>query len=450
MWQFSLVLPWLQNFVVTYHESTLWVLDPTTSTVVGVLCLEHKISCVATNGKFVYVLCDGVTRPLARFTVHSSFLKSIQKVKAREESDAVSVSSVPGAGDESGQGMRCKAVAGYTAGEEEVEEERARERDVRNPTSEELDSTSSALERGEETDVGGNLVLSYSSAVVDTSTHDLAAHQPHSQASHQPRVHTATLNEFPEYTIKTRDTTANTTTDEVISGAAEVSERDIGQRSQISETLSQADSVSVGYQLKPARPEEGVVSTSRDSLLDAIETAGTPLSTSDPEGNHSEDSARVKDVRSNTKPVSDVGSSTTNTAPATSTSPSVQAVHTPSPTVVDPPSITGPLAMQDLAREVTGLLRPAFGKLSGLMRPQERRRDGPSASRADQHSGTATPQESPDGSVPEEEEEEGDLRGEGTGTPVELSRGPTPKLMLKLSGMLKEKVSVHVVYMYDR
>ena len=433
---------------MTYHESTLWVLDPATSTVVGVLCLEHKISCVATNGKFVYVLCDGVARPLARFTVHSSFLKSIQKVKAREESDAVSVSSVPGTGDESGQGMRCEAVAGNTAGEEEVEveEERARERDVRNPTSEELDPTSSALERGEETDVGGNLVLSFSSAVVDTSMHDLAAHQPHSQASHQPRVHTATLNEFPEYTIKTSATTAYTTT-------YEISERDIGQRSQIPEEvkLSQADgeSVSVGYQLEPAKPDEGVVSTSRDSLLDAIETAGTPLSTSDPEGHHSEDSARVKDVRSNTEPVSDVGSSTINTAPATSTSPSqssVQAVPTPPPTVVDPPSVTGPLAMQDLAREVTGLLRPAFGKLSGLMRPQERRRDGPSASRADQHSGTATPQESPDGSVPEEEEE-GDSRGEGTGTPVELSRGPTPKLMLKLSGMLKEKVSVHVVYM---
>lgn len=437
------MLPWLQKFVVTYHESTLWVLDPTTSTVVGVLCLEHKISSIATSGKFVYVLCDGIARPLARFTVHPSFFKNIQKTKVREENDSMSGSGVAGTGEEGRQGTGCEAGMGAEMDKDRVKQSEVLHRE--RMESEEPGPTPSVSETREETHTAGSTLAPPSSpTIADTATHDHPVHeQPHSQPLRQPKVLTAMLNKFPKDVIKTRDTTVNAITDGDTSSATQTSDESVGgQGSQVAGVTEEVelpqqkdvDSVSVRYHLKPARTVEGAVNTSSDSLMDAIETVATPTVTSDPKGHNSEDCPSAE-------PVSDVNPSTTDTGSEASTVPSQLSTHTPP--IIDPPSVTGPLAMQDLAREVTDLLRPAFGKLSGLMRPQERRKDGVNSQRPDQHSGTTTPRESPVRSVTEEEEEGGSRR-EGTGAQVEISRESSPKLMLKLSGRLKEKVCICV------
>ena len=75
-WQFSLVYPLLNRFIVTLQERTLWVLDPENIVVVGVLTLEHPITAIATCGSRIYVLCGGVGRPLARLSVHPAIVRA--------------------------------------------------------------------------------------------------------------------------------------------------------------------------------------------------------------------------------------------------------------------------------------------------------------------------------------------------------------------------------------
>lgn len=72
-WQFTLVHTWLDKFIVTFHNNLLWVLDSENIEVAGVLAVQHKITCVATSGNHIYVLCGKASRPLARFTIHPSF-----------------------------------------------------------------------------------------------------------------------------------------------------------------------------------------------------------------------------------------------------------------------------------------------------------------------------------------------------------------------------------------
>lgn len=72
-WQFTLVHTWLDKFIITFHNNLLWVLDSENIEVAGVLAVQHKITCVATSGSHIYVLCGKASRPLARFTIHPSF-----------------------------------------------------------------------------------------------------------------------------------------------------------------------------------------------------------------------------------------------------------------------------------------------------------------------------------------------------------------------------------------
>ena len=89
------------------------------------------------------------------------------------------------------------------------------------------------------------------------------------------------------------------------------------------------------------------------------------------------------------------------------------------PNSTSDPTATGPTAMQDLRREVTDLLRPALGKLLGLVGYQERRREG---ARSRQNSGITTDlaEEGEEvGSLMEDGEEGGEPKEEEVGTPME-------------------------------
>ena len=54
----------------------------------GMLAVKHKITCVATSGSRIYVLCGKASKSLARFTIHPSF--SI----ARDEDGAGSIENI--------------------------------------------------------------------------------------------------------------------------------------------------------------------------------------------------------------------------------------------------------------------------------------------------------------------------------------------------------------------
>ena len=89
------------------------------------------------------------------------------------------------------------------------------------------------------------------------------------------------------------------------------------------------------------------------------------------------------------------------------------------PNSTSDPTAAGPTAMQDLRREVTDLLRPALGKLLGLVGYQERRREG---ARSRQNSGITTDlaEEGEEvGSLMEDGEEGGEPKEEEVGTPME-------------------------------
>ena len=75
--------------MVTFQNNFLWVLDTENVEVAGMLVVKHKITCVATCGSHIYVLCGKASKPLARFTIHPSF--SI----ARDEDGAGSIENIP-------------------------------------------------------------------------------------------------------------------------------------------------------------------------------------------------------------------------------------------------------------------------------------------------------------------------------------------------------------------
>ena len=75
--------------MVTFQNNFLWVLDTENIEVAGMLAVKHKITCVATSGSHIYVLCGKASKPLARFTIHPSF--SI----ARDGDGAGSIENIP-------------------------------------------------------------------------------------------------------------------------------------------------------------------------------------------------------------------------------------------------------------------------------------------------------------------------------------------------------------------
>ena len=328
------------------------------------LCLDHEITSAVTSGKFVYVLCSGNSRPLVRFTVHPSYLKSLRKVTTSHVArvDADNTASVEDEGEQVGKLYDDSATTIGPIAEEHVEVDLEDEQD---------EVTDGIMTEG-----------------------DLLSMVPR---------------------LLTQRNTGGQDSENVEGGTLSV----------IGEFGTTADLVSEGEQLAASKTVAGVITDPGATLTQAKDT---PISTSASPDCRIEGDTNVKDPQQN------VTSVELSTPPSATSNMTTQSPH--NATVANPPSVTGPVGMQDLAREVTDLLRPAFGKLSGFMRSQDRRRkDGGSAG---PNSGTATPQESPLADPVREEEGQ----GERTGTPAaEVSSVPTPKLMLKLGGRLGELMS---------
>lgn len=428
---------------MTYHDCTLFVLDPKISTVVGVLCLEHQIMSVVTSGKFVYMLCNGIARPLARFTVHSSYLKNIRRMRseAKLEGDA----SVPSTPEECGQrGDEESSVTvmhGGGGGEEEEDDKYSEER----KSTRVADSNPSALDERDTT---------LTSALSPPPEGDFLAHDDrefthHTESSAQPsessaqlEAQTGTLDDD----ISTMNSAEPTATGELHVATVPtlpVHETVSGEGSQVVEgcsvtTLDGTDGVLmttpevtnvVSMATQPGHDESTVVerpsTETSECLVEAVETAATCVSSSDP-AHH--DDIHTQSLNPNPCP---------DAEPILDIEPSMSTTQSTQSNATSDPSVAGPTAMQDLRREVTDLLRPALGKLSGLVRYQERRKDG---SQGSQNSATSTPQESPVTDLVEEEEV-GRPRGERTGTPAETPGAPGPKLVLKIGGRLGGLIS---------
>ncbi len=122
-WQFSLVYAWLDRYIVTLHDKALWVLDPEMLTVVGILCLENKITAVVPNGEDLFVLCAGVATPLIKL----SFSPRVSNTSIfNPEAVALLLSEqMTSLGGEEKSGRRERGMAGIGSGSESVALERS-------------------------------------------------------------------------------------------------------------------------------------------------------------------------------------------------------------------------------------------------------------------------------------------------------------------------------------
>ena len=416
-WQFSLVLPWLKNFIVTYHDRTLCILDPTTSTVAGVLCLNHAITSIATNGKFVYVLCDGIARPLARFTAHTSYLKSIQKIKSNttkneDETASNGLSELT----EENEHVEGDDKNIFINGSDEKEDEGEREIVQERSTSEEMDSP-------------------FSSTPADELSPLLQSPlDPKEDASTEDREHEMDIlhgiSKVDNHSTPDVDNSATTTTNtSACTVATDTPMSELETTIEESHTVTDNEMMNTTNDIKT----EGVEMENQSELISTT-TISAEIFSNIADGINSNSLMEDHTEMNTTPSISNDSESSSNN---TKTTESHSAHYTP--THGDPPSVTGPLAMQDLAREVTDLLRPALGKLSTFMRSQDRKKTG-------NNSGTATPQETPLTNHSEEErhaklQEEGH-KDEVAGTqPVETQATPSPKLKLKLGGKIGELIS---------
>ena len=67
--QFGLVLPWVNNLVVCYYGNTIWVLEPSTLSCLGVMSLGQKVVGGVTYGQDLYLLLMGHQRPLVKLSL---------------------------------------------------------------------------------------------------------------------------------------------------------------------------------------------------------------------------------------------------------------------------------------------------------------------------------------------------------------------------------------------
>ena len=390
---------------MTHNDCTLCILDPTTSTVAGVLCLDHPITCVSVSGKFVYILSNELTRPLARFTAHASYLKSLQKTSktggvagSRSEEDLLSVTGDCG---DNRSGVGSREWSSVSVGTRDSEES---ERFVKEGESRERSVISAASEMREMNSINSSESPVSEEPTQSTNDKLTTAETTNRQLSEDP----------PQVTIGSGG--------EMLTGLPEV---------QLCQDGATDDTV---LRQGQSTPDEANIETII-SLNDAIEnetTAPTTAQDGSEDKLHNEEDFHVRDPEPD-------GSTE---APPTSR-PTTQAGSSGEPGrphFADPPSVTGPTGVQDLAREVTDLLRPALGKLSTLMK--ERKRDGGAAGDGGAVRSTS-PRESPLAERHQSEKEEGEREGEGEreerqGIPLE---GPSPKFILKLGGKLGEFIS---------
>ena len=448
-WQLSLVLPWLHRFIVSYQEHTIWILDPSTSTVVGALYLEPSITYIATHGKFIYVLCSGTARPLARFTAPLSYLKSLKESK--ENAEEVEGEGKEGGGEEGGgekgrgeeegdhpegekvhvkvKAATAIAVSGLVdqesakkMDEEEVEEEEKLEQTL-------MQGTGSSLMHPDKSEREN-----CTEPLTSPTSHSTAADEkdtPHLSDITENLATTAQYNpsqvdsEVPAAlpTDSARPHPSNT--DPAPATVQRESEEGSGvQWSEVEESSPVSPSMS------PVR--HALVSIRQTSLEEAVETASTSipapnqLSSHDPTA--SSPSTPPSPAPSPTLPSADIDVRSSNHSARLAPEPisDSRKSHVPGLHLAGVRSEFGREAVVDL-------LRPTLGKLSSLLKHHERRKEDP----GEQNPSNTSPQEQ----SPVEAGGEGGGGREGGGgstrdtqQPVETS--PSPSLAAKFGGKL--------------
>ena len=92
-WQFGRLIPWSNDCIVCYHGNTVWVLDPFTLIVKGVMSLGQKILDVIASGNDLYLLLVGHQRPIVKLSLPVPVVKtlpvSVGGAATKDDVDAV-------------------------------------------------------------------------------------------------------------------------------------------------------------------------------------------------------------------------------------------------------------------------------------------------------------------------------------------------------------------------
>ena len=63
-------------FILTFHNNTLFVLDPEEGNIIGVLSLQCSISALATSGGHIFLMCQATnSRKIVKLSIHPSLVK---------------------------------------------------------------------------------------------------------------------------------------------------------------------------------------------------------------------------------------------------------------------------------------------------------------------------------------------------------------------------------------
>ena len=109
--QFGKLIPWSDGCIVCYHGNTVWVVDPFTLVVKGVMTLGQKIIDVVATGKDLYLLLVGHQRPIVKLSLPAPIVKTlpvpVEGAERREEEEMRDGGEkVKAEGDVSGEGDR--------------------------------------------------------------------------------------------------------------------------------------------------------------------------------------------------------------------------------------------------------------------------------------------------------------------------------------------------------
>ena len=307
----------------------------------AVLCLEHSITSVVTHGKFIYVLCAGMARPLARFTAHSSYLKSIKESKPSIQVEGMTVEYMvegeeEGGWKNSGGSTTTSEGNGTRRREEETEEGMIKEAVSSQSTPEEA-------ERGAKEITEHAATPSPPSGRYD-SEHTEGVAQPVASSGAHPTEHR--VGSDTQGRVLTEPARSPPTAEQALKMTGSGESEEGGPKFKIT---------AGGFPNEPspdASTDRELGSGSRTSLEEAVETASPTVPDPNQLYSHppmTSTSAQSSDHSSHRipEPISDL-----------------ERAHHPGRHQHG----IGP----EIGREVVDLLRPTLGKLSGLIRNHER------------------------------------------------------------------------------
>ena len=367
---------------------------------VGALYLEPSITSVATHGKFIYILCSGTARPLARFTAPSSYLKSLKE--SRENAVEVEGGGEGGGGEGGGDGgggggreVKAEAATTIAVGgldqesakktdeEEEVEEKERLEQMLRQVTG----SSPTHPDTSEKYNCAAPLtsLTSHSPAAEEKDTpspSDIAENHATTTQDPPSQVDSEVPAVLP--TDSTRPHPSNT------EPAPATVQRD-GREGSGVQCSEIEESSPVSPVMSPVR--HALVSVRQTSLEEAVETASASipgpnqLCSHDPTATSPSpppSSTPLYPAPAPTLPSTDIGIQSSNHSPRLMPEPisDFKKSHVPGLHLAG--------LRSEFGREVVAdLLRPTLGKLSGLLKHHERRKEGPGG----QNPSNTSPQE---------------------------------------------------------